>query len=50
MGGILRNRILLTAPIADATAQVLKTFLGHSYPQVLAGLLLGIAAAWIFLG
>ncbi|MFO7950902.1 MAG: divergent PAP2 family protein [Candidatus Fermentibacteraceae bacterium] len=30
--------------------RALKTFLGHSYPQVLAGLLLGIAAAWISLG
>lgn len=30
--------------------RALKTFLGHSYPQVLGGLLLGIAAAWISLG
>jgi hypothetical protein len=30
--------------------RALKTFLGHSYPQVLAGMILGIAAAWISLG
>ena len=28
----------------------LKTFLGHSYPQVIAGFLLGVAAAWISMG
>lgn len=30
--------------------KALKTFLGHSYPQVFAGLILGIAAAWISMG
>ena len=30
--------------------RALKTFLGHSYPQVFAGLVLGIAAAWVSMG
>ncbi len=49
---VLNELILRLGHVLDEgfRPQTLKTLLGHSYPQVLAGLILGIAAALISMG